>query len=173
MISLETYVELNKVKPTVHAEKYLEAAENNYTLSKARFSTLFSQAMVAYPKAKIHGEASVIPLTQVLRVVNNGLNLFSGILFGIHALFNWPKSSLPKVACGLAYEFLSLLINAVCVVLSALTLITRSLSTLVNRGYILNDSKLENDHLGATDRSTKADAEADLAAVEYLAFGKP
>lgn len=122
-----------------HAKFFKENARDN--LGNATDVLGFHYDTIYYPhsRAVYHAASFTYPLISAVKCLRSAARIIQGSLFLIEAVFNEPKESVPAVLTGMAFELGALMVNAINIAVSLVSLVTKTLSTctvgLMRSGY--------------------------------------
>lgn len=110
-------------------------------LLDAEFNLMFEP----YYNGQYHASSLLYPLCHAAKTVFTAARILKGSFLFLGALFNDPETNVPSIAKGLVNEFTTLALDILNIIVSTVSLITRTLSTLFNFGYAKREYEMTND----------------------------
>lgn len=96
----------------------------------------YDTAIQPYYTVGYHATAVFYPFVNVFKCFMGVGRIIVGTLLFFEAIFNNPTKAIPRVLGGLVFEVGALIINTINAVVTIITLLSRTLETIFNSGYL-------------------------------------
>lgn len=119
-----------------HASFFHRRAVEGSTLAISIAKSKVSLSFSPYSSASIGVQSLVYPVNYLLNAAANILKIIQGCGLLLAACFSSPLESVPHVVLGLGHEFGSFLINILNSMISVISLITRTIASIVSLCFV-------------------------------------
>lgn len=117
------------------AQFFYGEAQAHRAHASALLGKQFDAGFTSYANGGYHASSFLYPFCHAAKMVASAGRIIKGSFLLLHALVNDPVTAVPQVIGGLLHEVGAMIFDAINVLASAASFVTRTLSTLFNFGY--------------------------------------